>query len=468
MKLAKPSVRLMVFIFLWLECLFAITGHCSKMNNLKGKQLRVVTGHFPPVISILRNSSGHIVGYSDQLYNHLLYLSQSLKFTFDIFPSKENTNGVKKNGTWNGIIGTLLRDEADLGLVPVAITLERYEAIEFCGRIGGDSTGILVRYPDPSVSFTSAVEVFSSVIWIGWIISGVVIVAISILIAYVSKRNGVDEQNAIRARTVAWYLFSTLVSQGNYFPSRQLSQRILAATWCLIAFVFVNIYNSTLTSYMSVTYQRPTINSFDDLATNPSYKSTILTGSIQEIDILRSPNENLKKVAERIQKCSDCKKFYLNDMFNAVLEKENYVSIMPSTIGLVALKKYNSERIKCRLAMAYENFSWKPMFLAVPKSSPYIEEINLGSLRFFDSGLRDYWYAIHEKVPKQCQLKYNSKGVASKRSSNRIKLEQFYLPFVILFVGYFLAFVQFCREHIRRLSLSRRVKIEETFSSGNI
>jgi hypothetical protein len=43
----------------------------------------------------------------------------------------------------------------------------------------------------------------------------------------------------------------------------------------------------------------------------------------------RSPNENLKKVAERIQKCSsDCKKFYHNDMFNAVLEKENYVSIM--------------------------------------------------------------------------------------------------------------------------------------------
>lgn len=51
-----------------------------------------------------------------------------------------------------------------MGLVPVAVTLERYEAIEFCGRIGGDSTGILVRYPDASVSFTSAVEVFSSVV----------------------------------------------------------------------------------------------------------------------------------------------------------------------------------------------------------------------------------------------------------------------------------------------------------------
>ena len=53
MKLAKPSVRLMVSIFLWLKCLFAITGHCSKMNNLKGKQLRVVTGHVSNLLYLM-------------------------------------------------------------------------------------------------------------------------------------------------------------------------------------------------------------------------------------------------------------------------------------------------------------------------------------------------------------------------------------------------------------------------------
>ena len=51
--------------------------------------------------------------------------------------------------------------EADLGVVPVAVSLERYEAIDFCGTMGGDYTGILVRYPDARVSLTSAVEVFS-------------------------------------------------------------------------------------------------------------------------------------------------------------------------------------------------------------------------------------------------------------------------------------------------------------------
>lgn len=51
--------------------------------------------------------------------------------------------------------------EADFGLVPVAISLERYQAIEFCGRLGGDSTCMLVKYPEDNVSLTSAFDVFS-------------------------------------------------------------------------------------------------------------------------------------------------------------------------------------------------------------------------------------------------------------------------------------------------------------------
>lgn len=102
---------------------------------------------------------------------------------YNIFPAAENTNGVKVNGTWNGIIGALqrqvcnvqiesyiylswfrlfvLHQEADIGLAPVAISLQRYEALDFRGRIGGDWTSILVRYPPPYVSFTSTLDLFS-------------------------------------------------------------------------------------------------------------------------------------------------------------------------------------------------------------------------------------------------------------------------------------------------------------------
>ena len=51
--------------------------------------------------------------------------------------------------------------EADLAISPFAPSLERYEAIEFSGIVGGDGSGILVKYPEPSVSFTGAFDVFS-------------------------------------------------------------------------------------------------------------------------------------------------------------------------------------------------------------------------------------------------------------------------------------------------------------------
>ena len=162
-------------------------------------------------------------------------------------------------------------------------------------------------------------------VWIGWIISGVVVVVVSISLTYVTVKHlrytGVGEHNTIRAGTLAWYLFGTMVSQGlsvcqlvfdtddlspvvffnlqgDYCRFRHSSQKILVATWCLIAFVFVNVYNSTLTSYMSVIYQRPVINSMSDLAANPSYKMTVLTGSINEIDL--EVNRNFRSQFSRL------------------------------------------------------------------------------------------------------------------------------------------------------------------------
>ena len=60
----------------------------------------------------------------------------------------------------------------------------------------------------------------------------------------------------------------------------------LAAIWCLATFVFVNIYNSTLASYLSLSYNVPEVNSIKELASSSTYQLAILKGSISEVDIL--------------------------------------------------------------------------------------------------------------------------------------------------------------------------------------
>ena len=133
------------------------------------------------------------------------------------------------------------------------------------------------------------------------------------------------------------------------------------------------------------------------------------------------------------------------------------------------IQKYFEETKKCVFTIGREETSFKHMSFIVAKSSPYIEGINkeykninwmmliswqimlliiyyCRSLRWFSSGLRDYWRNKAQKFPKQCQLDYNQNGVSLKRASHRLNLKQFSIPFFILICGYALGFIQFLFE----------------------
>lgn len=55
----------------------------------------------------------------------------------------------------------LKNQQADLGMSPVSLSYDRYEAIEYSGLNGGDGYSILVRYPTPTLSSSSSIDVFS-------------------------------------------------------------------------------------------------------------------------------------------------------------------------------------------------------------------------------------------------------------------------------------------------------------------
>jgi hypothetical protein len=72
---------------------------------------------------------------------------------------------------------------------------------------------------------------------------------------------------------------------GSYYDTKWRTLRLLAATWCLSAFVFVNVYSSVLISYLSAQYRLPEINSVNDLASS-NHPIGTLTGTAPEDDIL--------------------------------------------------------------------------------------------------------------------------------------------------------------------------------------
>ena len=54
-------------------------------------------------------------------------------------------------------------------------------------------------------------------------------------------------------------------------------------------------------------------------------------------------------------------------------------------------------------------------------------------------------------VPRQCLIQYNKNGESVELVERvRLKLEQFTVAFIVLFVGYVLALIQFLRERFIR------------------
>ena len=70
--------------------------------------------------------------------------------------------------------------------------------------------------------------------------------------------------------------------KGGYIRNCHQSIKMIAVVWCFATFVFVNIYSSCLTSYMSLIFQRPDINSFHDLAMAKDYDLSVVKGTNPE------------------------------------------------------------------------------------------------------------------------------------------------------------------------------------------
>ena len=68
------------------------------------------------------------VGFSLELMQEITKISN---FTFETYIVKDGKFGEKINGTWNGVIGELISNRADVSFAPLTYTAERAKDVQF-------------------------------------------------------------------------------------------------------------------------------------------------------------------------------------------------------------------------------------------------------------------------------------------------------------------------------------------------
>lgn len=139
-------------------------------RNFNGKTMRVVAPYAPPLVAIVPSKTEP--GKKDiqgQHANILKSISHHYNFTYSLYVSP--LTGTKlPNGTWNGIMGEVLYDRADIGL-SVATSYDRYQIIDVTTAVFYAFLVLVSTKPTPTFEWQAVFYPFKPNCWLAFIAS---------------------------------------------------------------------------------------------------------------------------------------------------------------------------------------------------------------------------------------------------------------------------------------------------------
>ncbi|EFX87004.1 hypothetical protein DAPPUDRAFT_235850 [Daphnia pulex] len=299
--------------------------------------------------------------------------------------------------------------QCDLLLQDVIPTQEHTQIVDITVPWVYTSASLLMHVPDESVNIYAVVKPFQWPIWVGLVISIVCVIFILYLLQRYFQENQLKTSSSLTRPRVKT-LQTKAQGDAGPCPSNRLPFRIVAGAWSLAAFIFVQAYTSTLSTYVLTPINNPLVNSPYEI---PEMKDVQLLGLHYHKDVIL---ENFKKTG----KC------------NLQLGKESLVNVMGS--------------------------------FALTKNSKYTTTVNRGLLEIIEAGLIDYWDVMLRPIPLQCLKNIGKDSNMLKLKSKKppaLTLKNLTGAFIILLLGFSLSLLAFLCEKIVSMPSRNRRRLME-------
>lgn len=170
----------------------------GKRTNLNGAVIRFSWFKNPPFVWYVKK--GLIANGVGFYVDILAELQAKLNFTLEYVPTsgpKEKWGAKMKNGTWNGMVGMLARDQIDLSAIGCSQTKMRGEETDFVSPIRRNLMTLMTATTNkPKLNVFVYLDVLSVNAWIIFIVS---IVVASFLFAFMNK-DSVPQSFALMTR----------------------------------------------------------------------------------------------------------------------------------------------------------------------------------------------------------------------------------------------------------------------------
>ncbi|XP_050500121.1 ionotropic receptor 40a isoform X1 [Diabrotica virgifera virgifera] len=237
----------------------------SVFKDFKGRVLRVPVLHKPPWHFVrytptdTNNQSAEstiqvLGGRDDRI---LKLLSKKLNFRFDYFDPPERIEGTSniETGYFSGVIGQILRKEADLFIGDVGLTYERFKHVEFSFITLADSGAFVTHAPS---QLNEALALLRPFQWQVWPAIGVTIIAVGpVLFLLIALPNLWQPKFKVRSYSrlffdCTWFTVTILLKQTGREPKSNNKTRFFIILLSFSAtYVISDMYSANLTSLLA-------------------------------------------------------------------------------------------------------------------------------------------------------------------------------------------------------------------------
>uniref|UniRef100_A0A061QLN3 Glutamate receptor 1 n=1 Tax=Cupiennius salei TaxID=6928 RepID=A0A061QLN3_CUPSA len=347
-------------------------------------------------------------------------LSERFGFKFVITPVKDGRYGDDKSGDWNGMIGELLRREADIAIADLTIIYKREAAVDFTMPFMNLGISILFKKPEkqspPMFSFLKPLSLEV------WFYMGTGYLGVSLFLFILARlspyewvnphpcdtENDVVE-NQFTLLNSFWFTIGSIMQQGSDILPRAISTRIVASSWWFFTLIMISSYTANLAAFLTAQRMTSPIESAADLAK----QTTIQYGSVQGGSTQNFFKESKYPIYQRMWSFMESQRpsVFAEDNHKGIerVRMGNYAFLMESTSI-----EYVTER-NCDLTRIGGNLDSKGYGIATPPGSPYRSILSSGILYLQESQqlqiLKDKWWKAPNKCPDDSGLASAEMGI---------------------------------------------------------
>lgn len=346
----------------------------------------------------IRSGNERFEGYGIDLVEEI---SKILKFKYTFELVKDRAYGVKvTDSNWNGMIGEVMRGEADMAVADLTITSKREEAVDF--TLPFMNTGISILFKKPTTKVTtlfSFLSPFSMVVWV-YVVGAYV--GVSVILFLVGRLSPYEWDNPHPCRqddqvlendfsllNSFWFTIGSLMQQGSDLAPKSMSTRTIAGIWYFFTLIMISSYTANLAAFLTVEKVVYPIESAEDL----SLQTDIAYGCVGSGSTRSYFEESTIETYKRMWKymSSNPNVFvHSNKLGRERVAEGNYAFLMES-----ASIEYIVER-NCNLTQIGSLLDSKGYGIATKKDSIYRTPLSQAILQLQESGvlhtLKDRWW----------------------------------------------------------------------------